>query len=170
MKVLSLHLGGCLRLKCEDARLDHLLRTLEVALQSVGGLSGQELTFQVMGTTADNREGNPAGWRKSTGIVEVYDPEFFGLSPDVQLGVLAHEVGEYAAATEVAELSPVSGLLKDFQADYFACLIGFEEQLVAGRLEERGDVYVAAVRSWRSPSDFVERMTRWRYMRNATII
>lgn len=143
-----------------------MVTRLETALQPVAGLQGSSLDLEVMSSPSDNRPGNPAAFRTSTGRVEVYDPEFFGLSPAAQLGVLAHEVGEFSAASKIPELASVAELPADFQADYFACLVGFENELLEGR-GDRGAGYAEAVRSWGTSADFVAGMSRWRNMRNA---
>lgn len=155
-----------MRIHCKDLRLGPLVERLRAALGEIHELDGQTLEIEVMSSAADNKDGNPAGFRTSTGRVEVYDPAFFALDFDTQLGVLAHELGEYAVPLGLQVLAPVNTLKRDFQADYFACLLGFSEELLAGR-RDRGPIFEAAIRAWRDPASFSAGVLRWKLMHTA---
>lgn len=103
---------------------------------------------------------NPARWSDDPPQIEILPP-FFEMSPSSWNGILAHELGEYAARNKSPALSAVASMFPDLQADYLACQLGFEESILVGR-EDRGPTYAAALRTWPNPEEYRTEMSKWR--------
>ncbi len=163
-------------LKESDHKLSPLCREFESRTVSVSTLAcldvpvllTPDFTAEPESETSHGIRNDSAAYRRSLGSILINDSNFWELEFDVQMAVLAHEVGHAVCHRKNLMEAEAYKLIHECQvADLLACRWGFHGSLRKEREKSYGHRYCKALDLWQDEQAYVARMARWHQQRLA---